>query len=186
LLRIEFDQGEPLVIATDARWKSSRTGGTGWQGASFEEEQRLVAGERTRPGGHGAVGRDHRAGRAPAARTDAAPRVWRGEEGPARDGLRLRLGLSEFYVNGRKIGDAVLSPALSDYTKRAFYVTYDVTRQLKPGKNAVGVILGNGRFYAPRSTVPTGTVSYGLPKLLFQMRVEYVDGTSAEIVSDES
>ena len=92
------------------------------------------------------------------------------------------LGLSEFYLNGRKVGDRVLSPALSDYTKRAFYVTYDVTKRVKKGRNAVGVMLGNGRFYAPRSTVPTGTVSYGFPKLLFQLRLEYADGTSAKIL----
>ena len=96
------------------------------------------------------------------------------------------LGLCEFYLNGKKVGDQVLSPALTDYTKRAFYVTFDVTKQLKKGANAAGVMLGNGRFYAPRSTVPTGTVSYGFPKLLFQLRIEYEDGTSAEVVSDES
>ena len=96
------------------------------------------------------------------------------------------LGLSEFYLNGRKVGDQVLSPGLTDYTKRAFYVAFDVTKELKKGANAAGIILGNGRFYAPRSTVPTGTTSYGYPKLLFQMRIEYQDGTMAEVVSDEA
>ena len=96
------------------------------------------------------------------------------------------LGLSEFYLNGKKVGDQVLSPALSDYSKRAFYVTFDVTKQLKKGANAAGIILGNGRFYAPRSTVPTGTTSYGFPKLLFQLRIDYEDGTPAEVVSDGS
>ena len=94
------------------------------------------------------------------------------------------LGLSEFYLNGSKVGDEVLSPALSDYTKRAYYVAYDVTKHLRKGANAVGVILGNGRFYAPRSQVPTGTTSYGYPKLLFQMHVEYEDGTLLEVASD--
>jgi len=96
------------------------------------------------------------------------------------------LGLFEFYLNGQKVGDNVLSPALTDYSKRTFYVTFDVTHKLRPGANAAGVILGNGRFYAPRVSVPTKTVSYGFPKLLFQMRLEYADGTSAEIVSDRS
>lgn len=84
-----------------------------------------------------------------------------------------RLGLNEFYLNGRKVGDHVLSPALTDYTKRACYVTYDVTR-LRKGANAAGGPLGNGRFYAPRSKVPTGTASYGYPKLVFQMRIESI------------
>lgn len=96
------------------------------------------------------------------------------------------LGLSELYINGKKIGDAVLSPALSEYNKRAFYVTYDVTDQLKQGKNAIGVWLGNGRYFAPRKVVPTNTLTYGYPKLLLQMHITYDDGGSADIVSDES
>jgi alpha-L-rhamnosidase len=96
------------------------------------------------------------------------------------------LGLSELYVNGQKAGDAVLSPGLTDYTKRIFYVTRDVTHMLRKGDNAIGVILGNGRFYAPRTKTPTGTQSYGFPKLCLQLEVEYTDGTRAEIVSDPS
>ena len=40
------------------------------------------------------------------------------------------LGLSELYINGKKTGDHVLSPGLSEYNKRILYVTYDVTGQL--------------------------------------------------------
>jgi alpha-L-rhamnosidase len=96
------------------------------------------------------------------------------------------LGTSELYVNGAKVGDAVLSPALSDYEKRIYYVTYDVTLLLKPGANALGVVLGNGRFQAPRVAGRNGLLSYGWPKLILQLRVEYQDGTSAEITSDDS
>ncbi len=59
------------------------------------------------------------------------------------------LGTSELYLNGTKVGDHVLSPGLTDYDRRVLYVTFDVTRQLSAGKNAIGLILGNGRFYAP-------------------------------------
>ena len=96
------------------------------------------------------------------------------------------LGLSELYLNGGKVGDAVLSPGLTHYTKRAFYVTYDVTKQLKRGSNALGVWLGNGRFYAPRSAVPTKTLSYGYPKLLLQLEIDYADGTRDAVVSDST
>jgi alpha-L-rhamnosidase len=96
------------------------------------------------------------------------------------------LGLSELYLNGTKVSHDVLSPALSEYSKRAFYVTYDVTQQVKEGSNVIGVILGNGRFYAPRGKVPTETRTFGCPKLLFQMRLEYADGSSATVVSDLS
>jgi len=96
------------------------------------------------------------------------------------------LGLSELYLNGRKVGDQVLSPALSDYSKRVFYVTHDVTAQLQRGPNALGVWLGNGRFYAPRTSDPTGTTSYGFPKLKLQLEVDYVDGSRDTVVSDAS
>ena len=60
------------------------------------------------------------------------------------------LGLFELYLNGQKIGDQVLAPGLTEYNKRAFYMTFDVTGNLKAINNAIGVILGNGRFFAMR------------------------------------
>ncbi len=49
------------------------------------------------------------------------------------------LGLSEVYLNGGRVGDHVLSPALSQYDRRVFYVTHDVTKQLRSGANAMSV-----------------------------------------------
>jgi alpha-L-rhamnosidase len=95
------------------------------------------------------------------------------------------LGLSELWLNGTKVGDDVLSPGLSQYDRSALYVTYDVTRLLRKGGNAVGVILGNGRFFAPRKTLPVPTVTFGYPKLLLQMHVEFIDGTTKTITSNE-
>jgi alpha-L-rhamnosidase len=94
------------------------------------------------------------------------------------------LGSSELYLNGHKVGDAVLSPALSDYTKRVYYVSYDVTGMLKRGTNDLMAVLGNGRFFAPRQK--KGTTSYGFPKMRLQMRIDFTDGTSTTIVSDQT
>jgi len=96
------------------------------------------------------------------------------------------LGLFELYLNGNKIGDQVLAPALSEYNKTSFYMTFDVTQNLQTGKNAIGVILGNGRFFAPRSNVPTKTRDYGFPKVICQLEIEYEDGSTETIISDES
>jgi len=96
------------------------------------------------------------------------------------------LGLSELYLNAEKVGDAVLSPALSQYNKRAFYVTYDVTKHLRRGANAIGAVLGGGRFSSDRSKVYAGTVNFGWPKMLLHLRIENTDGSVNEIVSDES
>ncbi len=94
------------------------------------------------------------------------------------------LGLFEFYINGKKIGDQVLAPALSEYGKRAYYMTFDVTKDLLLTRNAVGVILGNGRYFAPRNA--KSTRDFGYPKLLLQINIHYQDGTFAQVISDES
>ncbi|MDY0169345.1 MAG: family 78 glycoside hydrolase catalytic domain [Thermoguttaceae bacterium] len=54
------------------------------------------------------------------------------------------LGYHELYVNGKKVGDAVLSPAVSDYRHRALYLIYDLSAHLAPGKNCVALWLGRG------------------------------------------
>ncbi len=96
------------------------------------------------------------------------------------------LGLFEFYINGQKIGDQVLAPALTEYNKRTFYMTFDITQQLQADKNAIGVILGNGRYFAPRSGGSENARTYGFPKVICQLEVEYEDGTKTTIVSDET
>lgn len=52
------------------------------------------------------------------------------------------VGYHELYVNGEKIGDEVLAPAVTDHTKRARYITYDIASALKPGKNTIALWLG--------------------------------------------
>ena len=183
LVRVEFDQGSPLVILTDPSWKAGKEAATGWKEAAFEETGWMAA-QKLGPAGMAPWGDIS----GPEDRQLPA-RMLRRQFEVERKVQRATayvcgLGLCEFYLNGKKIGDQVLSPGLTDYSKRALYVTFDVTKQLKKGANVAGIMLGNGRFYAPRSTVPTGTTSYGYPKLLFQMRVEYQDGTSTEVVSD--
>ena len=54
------------------------------------------------------------------------------------------LGYHELYVNGQKVGADVLSPAVSDYRARSFYVTHDIAKRLRKGRNCVGLWLGRG------------------------------------------
>ncbi len=56
------------------------------------------------------------------------------------------LGYYELRLNGQRVGDHVLDPGWTTYSKRVLYSTYDVTDQLKRGQNALGVMLGNGWF----------------------------------------
>ena len=52
------------------------------------------------------------------------------------------VGYHEVYVNGQKIGDHVLAPAVTDHTKRARYIAYDIAPALKKGKNTIALWLG--------------------------------------------
>ncbi len=57
------------------------------------------------------------------------------------------LGFYELYVNGVKVGDDVLSPALSNYHKRSFYVTYDLRPHLRKGTNVIGLWTSRGWYW---------------------------------------
>ncbi len=58
------------------------------------------------------------------------------------------LGYFELYINGEKVGSEVLAPAVSNFSKRTYYQTYDVSKYLKKGRNSIGVWMGTG-WYSP-------------------------------------
>jgi len=74
------------------------------------------------------------------------------------------LGFYEMHINGQKVGDHVLDPGCTEYSKRVLYTTYDITGYLKQGSNAVGVMVGNGW--------------YSTTVLLCQINIDYTDGIS--------
>ncbi|WP_163407948.1 glycoside hydrolase family 78 protein [Flavobacterium ajazii] len=99
----------------------------------------------------------------------------------------MGMGLYELYINGNKIGDQVLAPVPTDYTKNVKYNVFDVTSQLKEGKNMLGTILGNGRFFAMRQDYkPYKIKSFGFPKMALQLFVEYTDGSKEVIRTDDT
>lgn len=100
------------------------------------------------------------------------------------------IGWSQYYLNGKRIGDNVLDPATTDYDKRILYVTHDVTEALQSGRNALGAMLGNGWYSEPRGAgykphCPRPGYA-DAPCLLLELIIELADGTVQRIVSDES
>ena len=93
------------------------------------------------------------------------------------------LGEFDFFINGKKVGDHERDPGRTEFNKRVLYVTFDVKEYLQNGANATGVILGNGRFFAPRRNVPIYTKTFGAPRLLLHMRINYEDGTTDDLNS---
>ena len=95
------------------------------------------------------------------------------------------LGLYEFRLNGKKVGEQLLAPEWTSYDKRASYQTYDVTDLIHQGENVAGAILGEG-WYAGQLMI-YGRFAYGhYPRFLAQIELELADGTHQVLVTDET
>jgi alpha-L-rhamnosidase len=95
-------------------------------------------------------------------------------------------GFYELYLNGKKVGDDVLTPGWTSYDKRLQYQVYDVTSQMAQGQNAVGAMLGDG-WYRGTLGWQSQWGYYGKKRgLLCQIHVKYVDGTEDMIKTDSS
>lgn len=108
------------------------------------------------------------------------------------------LGQFIFHINGQKVGDHELDPGWTNYKKRIQYVTFDVTDDLKKGKNVIGAEVGNGWFlmqnehysfhfppFMPPNPNPYEAFGESLV-LALELTVEYADGTSETVYADDS
>lgn len=103
------------------------------------------------------------------------------------------LGYYESYLNGQKVGKRVIDPIPSQYEYRVYYSVFDVTNIISRGKNTIGMILGEGqaastiskpeRFYNKARPYPG---PYNAARGIAQLMVEFDDGSSKMIISDES
>ncbi len=98
------------------------------------------------------------------------------------------LGQYELNINGKKVGDYLLAPGWTDYRKKALYDSFDVTEQLKEGKNALGLILSNGMYNIQLDSIRYVKLlnSYGPLMAKLQLFMEFSDGTFKTIGTDES
>ena len=101
------------------------------------------------------------------------------------------LGLHEFYINGNKIGKDYFGSGWTDYNKRVYYQTYDVTDHVQQGTNAFGAVLSNGWYagylgYALLVGSPQVRAFYGdFPLLKAQIEIHYTDGSTDIISTNE-
>ena len=97
------------------------------------------------------------------------------------------LGLYEAEINGKVVGDNVFSPGWTVYDERLRYQTFDVTEMLTEGRNAIGAVLGDGWFRGRIGFAGGQRNVYGKQVALFaQLEIQYSDGSSERIVTDES
>ena len=184
-LVVQFDQGEPLRVAIDGKWKAARKLAEGWQKADFNDDSwpaaREIATEGDTPWG--------KIGNAP--QDMLPPPLLRKDFSLQKEVKRATLyatalGLYEVSINGRRVGRDVLAPGWSDYPKRVYYFTYDVTGLVKSGNNAIGAILGDGWYGSYLAFTGKRRFYGGAPRLMLQLNLELADGTNAIVATDET
>ena len=94
-------------------------------------------------------------------------------------------GLYQLFLNGDKVGDQLFTPGWTSYNKRLQYQTYDVTDMLQK-ENAVGVVLGDGWYRGNIGWVSANGYYGDELSLLFQLKIDYTDGSSEWIASDKN
>ena len=97
------------------------------------------------------------------------------------------LGQYEMNLNGAKVGGDLLTPGWTDYDATTLYDTHDVTAQLREGRNAIGLTLGNGMYHVVRrNRFAKFTGSFGPLRAIVHLRLEYADGAVEFVGTDES
>ena len=183
-VKIWDNQGHVSPWSDPASWQMGLLSPQDWAGARWIGYDELPPSSRIVPAVHGG---------------------GKAEWGPLRDTLPLLrrsfvvekpltratvfisgLGHFDLHVNGTKIGDHFLDPGWTNYDRAAQYVTFDVTNNLTTGTNALGVMLGNGFYHVPAERYRKLTGTFGHPKMICRLLLEYADDTAVDIVSDDT
>jgi alpha-L-rhamnosidase len=93
------------------------------------------------------------------------------------------VGYHELWINGRKVGDDVLQPSVTDHTKRARYQLYEVADYLRPGTNTLGLWLGTAWSVFPKFETPDKPRA---PIVLGQFDFNFPDDPALRIGTDAS
>lgn len=95
------------------------------------------------------------------------------------------LGHYELRLDGKKVGDSVLDPGWTNYDRTCLYSVYDVSDALSEGLHTVGIMLGNGHYNVTGGRYTKYRGSFGQLKCLVQIHVDYQDGTSNVVASNQ-
>jgi alpha-L-rhamnosidase len=96
------------------------------------------------------------------------------------------LGLYSPSINGFAPSHDAFAPGWTEYTKRVYHQTYDVTRLIIPGANVISFDLGDGWFAGLLGYTGRRHFYGGPARLLAQLEIEYADGSTQIIPTDES
>jgi alpha-L-rhamnosidase len=96
-------------------------------------------------------------------------------------------GLFELHLGGRRVGEDLFAPEWTDYDRRLHYRTYDVTGQVRAGRNVLGAVLGDGWWSGYVGWQETrGRYGSLENSLLVQLEIEFANGRRRMIATDDS
>lgn len=186
--RVTYDDLSNTVFTTDASWKASKTITDGFEKPGFNDSGWAPAAVQARygagPWGNGV--------RLPVAAPAAAP-LMRKEFSVDQQVTSAKIyvaagGYANVSLNGAPINDELLSPGYTDYDDHAQYTVTDITNQLTPGNNALGIELGRGFYGLTNGNVWNWEKApwHDEPVARAVLRIEYADGSSKDVVTDGS
>jgi alpha-L-rhamnosidase len=188
-LVLQFADQDSLVLLFDQAWKTSDREMPGWTTAAFDDRSwpaALVLG----PMGMAPWGEVRWDQSAPAPRWTLPPSPYLRKTFTVAKPFRratvyaTALGCYELRLNGARVGQDYFNPGWTEFRKRVYYHTYDVTGLLRQGDNALGAVLSDGWY---SGYIWAGRDNYGaVPKLRVQLRIEHVDDTVDTVVTDET
>ncbi|XVJ60453.1 MAG: family 78 glycoside hydrolase catalytic domain [Tepidisphaera sp.] len=173
MLFIRFADGSDQRIVLDKSWRLRDASTTDIAGSPVEES-------RSQPWG-GNRNTEHFMPRAPYLRTTFS--TARGKTIAKATLFSTALGVYQPRLNGNRVGIDELTPGWTEFTKRVYHQTYDVTAMITPGENCLGAVLGDG-WYAGLLGY-TGKRQYygGPPRFKARLEITYADGTVDTIVT---
>ena len=171
----------------DSDWKAALGAPEGWQQTGFDDGS-WAAAVNFPPPQDAFGGTDTLGDPVPTAAVSALRRSFHVDKPIASARLyATALGAYRFWLNGRRVGDQVLSPGWTDFREKVFYQTYDVTSLLKQGEDALGAWLAPGWYSTPLEWIGQGN-NYGRTAnaLLAELKITFADGSVQWIVTDSS
>lgn len=176
LLRIRMADGRVQRLASGPNWRVSDAEAAGWTAPGFDDQawpQAVVSKARVHNEPWPSV----------------PPMLLRRPFSVERPVARARLyatalGAHDARINGKRVGDARLAPEITVAADHILYQTYDVTPLLRPGANALGVVVGDGWYGAAFGwRMERFGFGPGPRRFLGQLVIDYADGDREVIAS---
>ena len=96
------------------------------------------------------------------------------------------LGIYEAYINGQKVGNALLTPGSTDPRKRVQYDTFDISPLLREGQNEIVILLADG-WYRGSIGAKGFTYVFGKnTKVLAQLEIMQKSGNLQQICTENT